>query len=176
MWGSFDWSLLSGYGALLSRYFGAVPKILRSIWSSHMSRPKLLLVQIWSYSFDSIWYGSQNQVFDVIQWGNGRQDGPVLSLDRIYGKIWVLESHKLLELRCGRTDISCGSNDLTCCSRTPTTHVAPPRINFCPGPTGCLRSTLWDWSEYWSLLSGYRFLLRSRYWSLLGRYGSLVGG
>jgi len=47
--------------------------------------------------------------------------------------------HKLLYLRCGLTDFSCGSCDLQSCSHTPTTHMAPPRIKFCPGPADCLR-------------------------------------
>jgi len=33
------------------------------------SVPTDVLILIWSYSFDSIWYGSQNQVFDAFQWG-----------------------------------------------------------------------------------------------------------
>jgi len=26
-------------------------------------------IQIWSYSFDSVGYGSKNQMFDALQWG-----------------------------------------------------------------------------------------------------------
>jgi len=38
----------------------AVPEILQGITSCHMARPKNLSVLIWSYSFDSLGYGSQH--------------------------------------------------------------------------------------------------------------------
>jgi len=64
--------------------------------------------------------------------GNGRQDGAVVSVDSIYGMFWVLESHKLLYLRCERTDFSCGSCDLKSCSYTLTTHMAKIVIILSP--------------------------------------------
>jgi len=48
--------------------FRAVPKILQGIWSSYLERPVSTQVLIWSYSFDSVGYGSQNQIFDALQW------------------------------------------------------------------------------------------------------------
>jgi len=50
--------------------------------------------------------------------GNGRQDGPVLSVDSIYGMFSAHESHKLFSLRCGRTDSGYGSCDMKRCSHT----------------------------------------------------------
>jgi len=39
----------------------------------------------------------------------------------------------------GRKDSSSGHYIRQNCSRTPTTHMASPWINFCPGSAGCLR-------------------------------------
>jgi len=39
---------------------------------------------------------------------------------------WVFGSHKLLYLRCWRTDLSCGSCDLKSCCHPSTTRMAPP--------------------------------------------------
>ena len=59
-------------------------------------------------------------------------------------------------LRCGRTDFSCGSCVLKSCSYTPTIHMAPPRINFCPGPAGWLRLFGTDLRyAYWHMLYIY---------------------
>jgi len=121
----------------------AEPKILEGIWSSesHMRRPKLSWV-LMSYRFGrilSIWYGTVHKTSRLMggNGGHGRQDGPVLNVDSTYGTFWVLESHKLFYLRCG----ICESWTMVwkSYSHTLTTHMAPPRINFCPGPARCLR-------------------------------------
>jgi len=51
----------------------------------------------------------------------------------------VLPLHKLLHLSWGTTDFGWGSCILENHSHIPTTDMAPPRINFGPGPAGCSR-------------------------------------
>jgi len=60
------------------------------MWSS---RPKGSSVQIWSYSFDSIWYGSQKQSFDAFQWGKW-QAGPTVPKCRLHLTLIYIRSRR----------------------------------------------------------------------------------
>jgi len=119
--------------------FQSGPEILQGIWSSHLRRPKLLSVQTCLHSINSAGSGNKTSCLMRCNGGNGRQDQPVLSAHSTQCTVGVLQSHKLLYVSCERTDFSCGSYHRESYNHTFTTHMAPPRINLCPEPAGCLR-------------------------------------
>jgi len=113
---------------------------------------------------------------------NGRQDGSGLSVDSIWGTFWLLKSHTLVYVRCGRKDFSCGSYDVKSCSHTPTTRMAPPnglliwedqiyrRIFGTTLSFGCVNAALAVWNDCEILQKFYLQFQARHQWLLLWLY------
>jgi len=78
------------------------------VWDMQNSKKNLMPIQICLYSFNSVAYGSQNQLFDALQEGKWQAGKPVLSADSTYGRFCVFQLHKHLCLSWGRKYIKLG--------------------------------------------------------------------
>jgi len=109
------------------------------VWDMQNSKKNLMPIQICLYSFNSVAYGSQNQLFDALQEGKWQAGKPVLSADSTYGRFCVFQLHKHLYLNWGRKYLSWWSCIPKSHGYTLITHMVPPWITFCPGPAGSSR-------------------------------------
>jgi len=134
----------------LNSLFRAVPKIFEPISSSHRRRPKLASVQICPQSFSSIGYGSQNQLFNVLQWGKWQPGQPMLNEHSIYS---ASISQAFVFKLYGRKYFGCESYVFKKNIVIPH-HSYGPIVNQLLPWAGQMIKALWDRSFFFPFLGG----------------------